>query len=72
LGDYGKVLGGIATTHNLIFSEVNRMKGITVRYNDPDFLPISDNWAVYKGKDYITLEDLKLFPDTVTLVDSGF
>ena len=39
-----------------------------VRYNDPDFKPISDGLASYKGKWYGTKEDLKYFPKFVRLI----
>jgi len=40
-----------------------------VKYNDPDFHPLSDKRAVYKDRDYLTVEDLKLFPRLVTLIE---
>jgi len=32
---------------------------------------ISDRMVIYKGKLYFTVEDLKLFPDKVTLIDKN-
>lgn len=38
-----------------------------IKYSDPNFSPFSDKIAIYKGKMYETVEDLKRFPNTITL-----
>lgn len=46
-----------------------KQKLIGLRYNDPELHVISDRYVVYKGKDYLTKEDLKYFPKKVHLID---